>query len=157
MCRVLLHYVGVVQAQRTYTNHTLPERCRVLMHEIGVVQAHRTSSNLHEPLPHRAVDSCKHLEQTCRDWGRKKNTVSSECYLSGYHPTQSYLIQPHPTLDSSTSLPCSTPANHLVSCHPTQWNHSLPGPTLEPPAILPCSPLSYPILPSPTSSNLILD
>ena len=48
------------------------------------------------------LDSCKHLDQTCRDWGRKKNTVSSECYLSGYHPTQSYLIQPHPQPGSST-------------------------------------------------------
>ena len=95
--------------------------------------------------------SCKHLDQTCIEWGRKKKTVSSACYLSGYQPTQSYLIQPHPTLDSSTSLPCSTPSNHLVSCHPTQWNHILPGPTLEPPASLPCSPLSYPILHSPTS------
>ena len=41
------------------------------------------------------LDSCKHLDQTCRDWGRKKNTVSSECYLSGYHPTQSYLKVVH--------------------------------------------------------------
>ena len=54
MCRVLLHYVGVVQARRTYTNHTLPELtvCRVLLHSFGVVQAQRTSSNLHEPHPH---------------------------------------------------------------------------------------------------------
>ena len=28
VCRVLLHYVGVVQAHRTYTNHTISE----LMH-----------------------------------------------------------------------------------------------------------------------------
>ena len=60
--------------------------------------------------------------------GEGRTYLTSECYLSGYHPTQSYLSQPHPTLDSSTSLPCSTPSNHLVSCHPTQWNHILPGP-----------------------------
>ena len=47
-------YVGVVQARRTYTNHTLPELtvCRVLLHSFGVVQAQRTSSNLHEPHHH---------------------------------------------------------------------------------------------------------
>ena len=33
-CTVLRHYFGVVQAHRTYTNHTLPEItvCRVLLH-----------------------------------------------------------------------------------------------------------------------------
>ena len=56
-------YFGVVQAHRTYTNHTIPEItvCRVLLHKSGVVQAHRTSANLHEPHPHRESKVCRVL------------------------------------------------------------------------------------------------
>ena len=35
--------------------------CRVLMHYFGVVQAHRTSSNLLEPQPHRGSKVCRGL------------------------------------------------------------------------------------------------
>ena len=85
------------------------------------------------------LDSCKHLDQTCRDWGRKKNTVSSECYLPRYNP-----ILPAPTLDPPASLP-----------YPTPYNHILPRPTLDPPAILPCPTQSYLADYQPTQSYLI--
>ena len=62
VCRVLLHESGVVQAQRTNTNHTkhrVSKVCRVLLHEVGVVQAQRTSSLLHEPHHHRESKVCR--------------------------------------------------------------------------------------------------
>ena len=60
---MLLHSFGVVQAQRTYPNHTITEIkvCRVLLHELGVVHALRTSANLHEPHQHRASKVCRVL------------------------------------------------------------------------------------------------
>ena len=45
MCRVLLHYFGVVQAQRTYTNHTSPEITVCRNHPEGVLK-HPTHSAL---------------------------------------------------------------------------------------------------------------
>ena len=64
---------------------------------------------------------------------------------SGYHPTQSYLIQPHPTLDFSTILPYPTRFYIRSSCHPTLSYTILHHPTCQ-----------TTILPSPTSSNPIL-
>ena len=74
----------MVQARRTYTNHTLPELtvCRVLLHSFGVVQAQRTSSNLHEP-HHHSEQGVAHCAGVVR--------VGSLCLN---HPE---LVQKHPT------------------------------------------------------------
>ena len=74
------------------------------------------------------LDEVKHLAQTCLAWGRKNK---SACYLSGYHPTQSYLLQPHPTLASSTSLGVVSVEAYLIQPHPTlAASTSLPCPDI---------------------------
>ena len=57
-------------------------------------------------------------------------------YLSGYHHTQVYLIQLHPTLDFSTILPYPSPS-YLSGYHPTQSYLIQPHPTLDFSTILP--------------------
>ena len=143
MCRVLRHYFGVVQAQQTYTNHTIPELtvCRLLIHKFGVVQAQRTSSNLHEPHHHRASKVCRVLKHSFGVvQAQRTNTnhtiteiarcVGCLCTSSGWfkhseptrttpsrrttsQPTPSYHNLFRPTLECSASLPSRTLADIL--------------------------------------------